>query len=61
MWEQHGFAIKEGGWKCQELELKKSEDAVVIELKDEEFKRLIIGVDDPAATVELIQKALGNR
>jgi len=42
-------------------DLKKSEDAVVIELKDEEFKQLIIGVDNPAATVDLIQKALNSR
>ena len=39
-------------------DLKKSEDAVIISLNDEKFKRLIIGVEDPDATVELIEKAL---
>ena len=41
-------------------DLKKSEDAVVISLDDEQFNRLVIGVDDPDATVELIEKALNN-
>ena len=56
----YGGKFKQDGDKVF-YDLKKSEDAVVIELKDEELKRLIIGVDDPAATVELIHKALGNR
>ena len=41
-------------------DLKKSEDAVVISLADEQFNRLVIGVDDPDATVELIEKAMGK-
>jgi len=41
-------------------DLKRREDAVVISLKDEEFERLIIGVEDPDATVALIEKALNN-
>ena len=41
-------------------DLKRREDAVVITLKDEDFERLIIGVDDPVATVELIEAALNN-
>lgn len=39
-------------------DVKKKEDAVVITLKDEDFDTLIIGVDDPDATAEYIQKAL---
>jgi len=56
----YGGKFKQDGDKVF-YDLKKSEDAVVIELKDEEFKQLIIGVDDPEATVELIQKALNSR
>jgi len=39
-------------------DLKKREDAVVISLKDDNFDTLIIGVDDPKATIELIEQAL---
>ena len=40
------------------FDLMKKEDAVVITLKDEEFKRIVIGVDDPDAAIELIENAL---
>ena len=40
------------------FDLLKKEDAVVIELNDEEFKRIVIGVEDPAAAIELIENAL---
>ena len=39
-------------------DLKKREDAVVISLKDDNFDTLIIGVDDPKATIGLIEQAL---
>jgi hypothetical protein len=35
--------------------------AVVIHLADERYARLVIGVDDPAATVAAIRRALGTR
>lgn len=35
-----------------------AEKAIVIELADEEFKRLVVEVDNPAETVELIEKHL---
>ncbi len=35
--------------------------AVVIHLADERYARLVIGVDDPAATVAAIRRALGSR
>ena len=41
-------------------DLKRKEDAVIITLKDEDIDTLIIGVDDPAATTEYIQKALNE-
>jgi hypothetical protein len=34
---------------------------VVIHLADERYTRLVIGVDDPAATVTAIRRALGTR
>jgi hypothetical protein len=39
-------------------DIKKKEEAVVITLKDEDFESLIIGTDDPAATVALIKQSL---
>jgi hypothetical protein len=39
-------------------DLKKKEDAVIITLKDEDFKHLIIGVDKPDEVVEMIRQAL---
>jgi hypothetical protein len=35
--------------------------AVVIHLADERYARLVIGVDDPAATVAVIRRARGGR
>lgn len=35
--------------------------AVVIELVDDTYRRLVIEVDDPRATVELIESALAQR
>ncbi|MGK5685148.1 hypothetical protein [Actinoplanes sp. URMC 104] len=34
--------------------------AVVIELRDERYARLVVQVDDPRATVELVEKSLGS-
>ena len=42
-------------------DLKRKEEAVVITLKDKDFDTLFIGVEDPEATVEYIEKALKNR
>jgi hypothetical protein len=41
-------------------DLKKTEEAVVITLKDDEFERIVIGVENPEETVELIKNALGG-
>ena len=40
-------------------DLKKKEDAVVVELKNHKLKRVIIGVDDPCATVQMIESVMG--
>ena len=39
-------------------DIKRKEEAVVIMLNDAEFDTLIIGVEDPQATVDLIVQAL---
>jgi len=41
-------------------DLRRKEDAVTIELKDENFCYLVIGVDDPKTTVEFIEQALSK-
>jgi hypothetical protein len=35
--------------------------AIVIELGDEKYARLVIEVDDPQGTVDMIEKAVGHR
>ena len=69
-WEKvigtNSMSFYHGGTFCQDgdrvfFDLRKKEEAVVITLADEDFKRIIIGVDDPAATVELIQQALNGK
>lgn len=34
--------------------------AVVIDLRDEKYRRLVVQVDDPEATVESIQRAIAQ-
>ena len=41
-------------------DIKKKEEAVIITLKDEEFERIVIGVEDPNDVVEYIEKALSE-
>ena len=41
-------------------DIKKKEEAVVITLKDEEFERIVIGVENPEETVALIERALNK-
>jgi hypothetical protein len=61
----YGGTFKEGGfWNADGdklfFDLKRKEEAIVIALKDEEFKRLIIGCETPDETVAVIQQALGQ-
>ena len=42
-------------------DLRKKEEAVVISLKEEELKTLVIGVENPDETVALIEQALNSR
>ncbi|MCL2401012.1 MAG: hypothetical protein FWC90_00065 [Oscillospiraceae bacterium] len=55
-----------GGYFNQEgrnvfYDLKRKEDAVVIHIKDENFDTVVIGVDDPEATIALIEQGLHQR
>ena len=42
-------------------DVKRKENAVVIDIKDEDFDTVVIGVDDCEATVQLIEQALKER
>jgi len=59
----YGGTFKEGGfWNADGdklfFDLKRREEAIVVALRDEEFKRLIIGCETPDETVAIIQQAL---
>ena len=59
----YGGTFRDGGfWNMDGdkvfFDLKRKEDAIVITLKDEEFKRLIIGCENAKETVAIIQQAL---
>lgn len=41
-------------------DVRDKDKAVVIELKDDTYQRLVIEVDDPRATVELIESAIAS-
>ena len=61
----YGGTFREGGfWNADGdkvfFDLRRKEEAIVITLKDEEFKKLIIGCDTPEETVAIIQQALHN-
>ena len=61
----YGGTFRDGGfWNSDGdkvfFDLKRKEEAIVITLKDEEFKRLIIGCETPDETVAIIQQALSN-
>jgi len=61
----YGGTFREGGfWNSDGdkvfFDLKRKEEAIVITLKDEEFKKVIIGCETPEETVAIIQQALDN-
>jgi hypothetical protein len=51
-----GSFLKQGEWTFWDVH--DPAKAVIIRLKDEHYSRLVIGVDDPARTVELVRKSL---
>ena len=42
-------------------DVHRGDNAVVIELEHDNFERLVVEVDDPLATVQLIQRAIAGR
>ncbi|HEY3923359.1 MAG TPA: hypothetical protein VGL75_02260 [Acidothermaceae bacterium] len=42
-------------------DVHRGDNAVVIDLEHEHFERLVIEVDDPLATVQLIERAIAGR
>lgn len=61
----YGGTFRDGGFWNSEgdkvfFDLRRKEEAIVITLKDEEFKKLIIGCETPEETVALIQQALNE-
>ena len=63
-----GGRFREGGfWNLDgdkwffDLRTKEAKDAIVITLKDDEFKKLVIGCENPSEIVALIEQALDNR
>ena len=54
-----GTFYQEGGKAFYDV--KRQENAVVIDIKNEDFDTLVIGVDDCEATVALIEQALSSK
>ncbi len=42
-------------------DVHRGDNAVVVELEHDKFERLVIEVDDPSATVQLIERAIAGR
>jgi len=62
----YGGTFRDGGfWNSDGdkvfFDLRRKEEAIVIDLKDEEFKTLIIGCEAPEETVAIIQQALDGK
>jgi hypothetical protein len=49
-----GTYYKDGGWVFWDV--RHADKAVVIELQDEKFKRLVVEVRDPEATIALLKE-----
>ena len=54
-----GTFYQEGGLVFWDV--RHPEKTVVVELEDEQFSKLVVEVDDPAATVSLLEGALSKR
>jgi len=51
-----GTFYQDGGWVFWDV--KRPENCIVVELRDESFKRLVIEVADPAESQRLLKQAL---
>lgn len=54
-----GSFLKQGGWTFWDVH--DPAKAIIIRLHDEHYSRVVIGVDDPSATAELVRRALSSR
>jgi hypothetical protein len=54
-----GDVREQGRWAFWDV--RDPERAVIIDLEDERYARLVIEVDDPAATAAAIRRALAER
>jgi hypothetical protein len=53
-----GTFYQEGGWVFWDVRHK--EQAIVVELRDETFQKLVVEVSDPQATIALLQDAIAR-
>jgi hypothetical protein len=53
-----GSFYQDGGWLFWDV--RHPEKAVVVELEDAHFQRLVIEVSDPAATVALLKRSVAK-
>lgn len=54
-----GTFYQDGGWVFWDV--RHPDKAVVVELQDEKFQRLVIEVSDPTATVALLKQSTADR
>ena len=51
-----GTFYQDGGWVFWDV--RQAENAIVVELHDERFQKLVVEVADPAAAIRLLKQAL---
>ncbi len=54
-----GSFYQDGGWVFWDV--RHPEKTIVVELQDEHFQRLVVEVNDPAATVALLKQSVAAR
>jgi len=54
-----GTFYQDGGWVFWDV--RHAEKAIVVELNDERFQRLVVEVADPHGTIQLLKQALAQR
>jgi hypothetical protein len=53
-----GMFYQDGGWVFWDV--RHRDGAIVLEMEDEEFKRLVVEVESPVETVEMLKRALAG-
>lgn len=54
-----GSFLRSGEWSFWDVH--HPEQAVILRLRDEHYGRVVVGVEDPAATIAAVQTALAGR